>query len=41
MADSDIRMALKAQKDAYLIQTGFAPKAQLEHVKEADALVQE
>ena len=41
VADSDIRKALKAQKDAYLIQTGYAPKAQLEHVKEADALVQE
>ena len=41
LADSDIRKALKAQKDAYLIQTGFAPKAHTEHVKEADALVQE
>lgn len=41
MADSDIRTALKAQKDAYLIQTGYAHDAQLEHVKEADALVQE
>ena len=41
IADSDIRAALKAQKDAYLIQTGYAQNAQLEHVKEADALVQE
>ena len=41
LADSDIRKALKAQKDAYLIQTGYAQNAQLEHVKEADALVQE
>ena len=41
LADSDIRKALKAQKDAYLIQTGYAHNAQLEHVKEADALVQE
>ena len=41
MADSDIRTALQAQKDAYLIQTGYAHDAQLEHVKEADALVQE
>ena len=41
VADSDIRKALKAQKDAYLIQTGYAQNAQLEHVKEADALVQE
>ena len=32
LADSDIRKALKAQKDAYLIQTGYAPKAQTEHV---------
>ena len=41
LADSDIRKALKTQKDAYLIQTGYAQNAQLEHVKEADALVQE
>ena len=41
IADSDVRKALKAQKDAYLIQTGYAQNAQLEHVKEADALVQE
>ena len=41
LADSDIRKALKSKKDAYLIQTGFAQNAQLEHVKEADALVQE
>lgn len=36
LADSDIRKALKAQKDAYLTQTGF-------HVnqKEDSALVQE
>ena len=39
--DSDIRKALKAQKDAYLIQTGYAQNAHTEHVKEADALVQE
>lgn len=41
LSDSDIRKALKARKDAYLIQTGYAHSAQLEHVKEADALVQE
>ena len=41
LADSDIRKALKAQKDAYLIQTGYAHNAHTEHVKEADALVQE
>ena len=41
LADSDIRKALKAQKDAYLIRTGYAPKAQTENVKEDDALVQE
>ena len=31
-ADSDLRTALKAQKEAYLIQTGYAPKAQTENV---------
>ena len=41
LADSDIRKAIKTHKDAYLIQTGCAPKAHTEHVKEADALVQE
>ena len=41
LADSDIRKALKAQKDAYLIQTGFAPKAHTENQKEEGALVQE
>lgn len=38
--DSDIRSALKAQKDAYLIQTGYAPK-QAQNMKEERALVQE
>ena len=41
LADSDIRKALKAEKEAYLIRTGYAPKAQTENVKEDDALVQE
>ena len=41
LADSDIRKALKAQKDAYLIQTGYAPKAHTENQKEEGALVQE
>ena len=40
IADSDIRAALKAQKDAYLIQTGYAPKA-AQNMKEERALVQE
>ena len=40
LADSDIRKALKAQKDAYLIQTGYAPK-QAQNMKEERALVQE
>ena len=38
--DSDIRAALKAQKDAYLIQTGYAPQ-QAQNMKEERALVQE
>ena len=41
LADSDIRKALKAHKDAYLIQTGFAPQAHTENQKEEGALVQE
>ena len=40
IADSDIRAALKAQKDAYLIQTGYAP-IQAHNMKEERALVQE
>ena len=38
--DSDIRAALKAQKEAYLIQTGYAPQ-QAQNMKEERALVQE
>ena len=40
VADSDIRAALKAQKDAYLIQTGYAPQ-KAQNMKEERALVQE
>lgn len=40
IADSDIRAALKAQKDDYLIQTGYAP-IQAHNMKEERALVQE
>ena len=40
LADSDVRKALKAQKEAYLIQTGYAPK-QAQNMKEERALVQE
>jgi len=39
-ADSDLRKALKAQKDAYLIQTGYAPNP-AQSMKEERALVQE
>ena len=38
--DSDLRKALSAQKEAYLIQTGYAP-SQAQKMKEERALVQE
>ena len=41
IADSDIRKALRAQKEQYLIQTGFAPDAARQNEKEEGALVQE
>ena len=40
IADSDIRRALQEQKDAYLIQTGYAPE-KAHNMKEERALVQE
>ena len=38
--DSDIRKALKAHREAYLIQTGYAPTS-AQNMKEERALVQE
>jgi len=38
--DSDLRKALSAQKQAYLIQTGYAPSL-AQNMKEERALVQE
>ena len=39
--DSDLRKALSAQKQAYLIQTGYAPQTARQIEKEEGALVQE